>query len=174
LLPRILREEGDDFLWWMKWLLCGGCRQRDALNPPRLKLILVDHNEPGQALGALEEAELLEILDHHRLGNSSTHIPIRFTVDIVGSTSTLVSERIEEAGLSAPPALAGLLLAGCLSDTLILTSPTTTERDRIATERLGRWALVKGGALEGMTIQAYGEQVLHAGSGLLHVNQRMW
>ncbi|NLH46445.1 MAG: hypothetical protein GX451_10020, partial [Acholeplasmataceae bacterium] len=167
LLPRILREEGDDFLVVDEnGYYVGVCRQRDALNPPRLKLILVDHNEPGQALGALEEAELLEILDHHRLGNSSTHIPIRFTVDIVGSTSTLVSERIEEAGLSAPPALAGLLLAGCLSDTLILTSPTTTERDRIATERLGRWALVKGGALEGMTIQAYGEQVLHAGSGL--------
>jgi manganese-dependent inorganic pyrophosphatase len=58
-------------------------------------------------------------------------------VDIVGSTSTLVSERIEQAGLSAPPELAGMLLAGLLSDTLILTSPTTTERDRQAAERLG-------------------------------------
>ncbi len=114
--------------WWMKTgLYMGVCRQRDVLNPPRLRLILVDHNEPRQALGSLDEAELLEILDHHRLGNSSTHIPIRFTVDVVGSTSTLVSERIEDAGLSAPPPLAGLLLAGLLSDTLILTSPTTTD-----------------------------------------------
>lgn len=164
---RILREEGDDF-----WVVdeqdryLGVCRQRDVLNPPRLRLVLVDHNEPGQALGALDEAELVEILDHHRLGSVTTHLPIRFTVDVVGSTSTLVSERIEEAGLSAPPQLAGLLLAGLLSDTLILTSPTTTERDRLAAERLGRWALVRGGILDGETIQSFGEQVLRAGSGL--------
>jgi manganese-dependent inorganic pyrophosphatase len=166
-LNRILREEGDDF-WVVEesGLYAGICRQRDLLNPPRLRLILVDHNEPGQALGALEEAELVEILDHHRLGNPTTHTPIRFTVDVVGSTSTLVSERIEEAGLSAPPALAGLLLAGLLSDTLILTSPTTTERDRQAAERLGRWALVRGGPLAGGTVKSFGDQVLQAGSGL--------
>ena len=118
-LNRILREEHNDFLVVDdKGAVPGGRRQRDVLNPPRLRLILVDHNEPGQALGALEEAELIEILDHHRLGNPSTHTPIRFSVDMVGSTSTLVSERIEEAGLSAPPAIAGLLLAGLLSDTL--------------------------------------------------------
>ena len=105
----------------------GICRQRDLLNPPRLKVILVDHNEAQQSLASLEEAELLEILDHHRLGNPSTRVPIRFTVDTVGSTSTLVSERIEDAGLSAPPNIAGVMLAGLLSDTLILNSPTTTE-----------------------------------------------
>jgi manganese-dependent inorganic pyrophosphatase len=104
-LNRILREEHNDFLVVdEEGRYIGVSRQRDVLNPPRLRLILVDHNEPGQALGALEEAELVEILDHHRLGNASTHIPIRFTVDIVGSTSTLVSERTEDAGLSAPPA----------------------------------------------------------------------
>lgn len=166
-LNRILREEHNDFLIVdEKGRYLGISRQRDVLNPPRLKVILVDHNEPGQALGSLEEAELIEILDHHRLGNSSTHIPIRFTVDIVGSTSTLVSERIEDAGLSAPPALAGMLLAGLLSDTLILTSPTTTERDRRAAERLGRWAFVRGFSLAGETIATYGQQVLRAGSGL--------
>lgn len=164
---RILREEHNDFLIVdEKGLYLGVTRQRDALNPPRLRLILVDHNEPGQALGAVEEAELIEILDHHRLGNMSTHTPIRFSVDIVGSTSTLVMERIEEAGLSAPPAIAGLLLAGLLSDTLILTSPTTTERDRRAAERLGRWAFVKNQPLEGENIQSYGQQVLRAGAGL--------
>ena len=164
---RILREEHNDFLIVdEKGLYLGVTRQRDALNPPRLRLILVDHNEPGQALGAVEEAELVEILDHHRLGNMSTHTPIRFSVDIVGSTSTLVTERIEEAGLSAPPAIAGLLLAGLLSDTLILTSPTTTERDHRAAERLGRWAFVKGQPLEGETLQSYGQQVLRAGAGL--------
>jgi len=149
-----------------KGLYVGICRQRDLLNPPRLKVILVDHNEPRQAIANLEEAELLEILDHHRLGNPSTHVPIRFTVDIVGSTSTLVSEQIEEAGLSAPPALAGMLLAGLLSDTLVLTSPTTTDRDKKAAERLGRWAFVRGGPLAGETVKSYGKQVLSASAGL--------
>jgi manganese-dependent inorganic pyrophosphatase len=166
-LNHILREEHNDFLVVDENnMYLGVCHQRDVLNPPRLRVILVDHNEPGQALGALEDAELLEILDHHRLGNASTHVPIRFTVDIVGSTSTLVSERIEDAGLSAPPALAGLLLAGLLSDTLILTSPTTTERDQRAAERLGRWAFVRNGLLAGETTDSWGHQVLQAGSGL--------
>jgi manganese-dependent inorganic pyrophosphatase len=127
---------------------------------------MVDHNEARQALAHLEEAELLEILDHHRLGNPSTHVPIRFTADIVGSTSTLVSEKIEEVGLSAPPKIAGVLLAGLLSDTLILTSPTTTERDRAAAKRLGRWAFVHGAPLADETVQSYGEKVLSAGAGL--------
>ena len=166
-LNRILREDVDDF-----WVVDdagqyeGVCRQRDALNPPRLKVILVDHNEPRQALAHLEDADLLEILDHHRLGNPSTHVPIRFKVDIVGSTSTLVSEQIEEAGLAAPPQIAGMLLSGLLSDTLVLTSPTTTDRDRTAAERLGRWAFVRKSPLAGETIQSYGKQVLDAGAGL--------
>jgi manganese-dependent inorganic pyrophosphatase len=166
-LNRVLREEGDDFLVVDEnGLYAGVCRQRDVLNPPRLKLILVDHNEPGQAVGSVEEAELIEILDHHRLGNPSTHTPIRFTVDVVGSTSTLVSERVEETGLSAPTPLAGLLLAGLLSDTLILTSPTTTERDCQAAERLARWAFARRGPLEGESIKSYGDEVLQAGSGM--------
>ncbi len=166
-LNRILRAEGDDFFVVdEKGLYLGVCRQRDLLNPPRLKVILVDHNEPRQAIANLEEAELLEILDHHRLGNPSTHVPIKFTVDIVGSTSTLVSEKMEEAGLAAPPPIAGMLLAGLLSDTLVLTSPTTTERDKKAAERLARWAFVRGGPLAGETIQSYGQQVLSASAGL--------
>jgi manganese-dependent inorganic pyrophosphatase len=166
-LNRILREEGDNFFVVDETgHYVGICRQRDLLNPPRLKLILVDHNEPRQAVASLEEAELLEILDHHRLGNPSTHVPIKFTVDIVGSTSTLVSEQIEEAGLAAPPQIAGVLLAGLLSDTLILTSPTTTGRDKRAAERLGRWAFVRSGPLAGETIQSYGQQVLSASAGL--------
>lgn len=167
LLNRLLREEGDEF--WVvdeHGVYLGICRQRDLLNPPRIKIILVDHNEAGQAIASLEEAELLEILDHHRLGNPSTHVPIKFTVDIVGSTSTLVSERIADAGLGAPPGLAGIMLAGLLSDTLILTSPTTTERDRQAANRLARWAFVKASVLENETIQSYGEKVLAAGAGL--------
>src|SRR5512135_1077696 len=166
-LNRLLREEGDEF-----WVLdedgryVGICQQRDLLNPPRLKLILVDHNEAQQAVASLEEAELLEILDHHRLGAPSTRIPIRFSVDIVGSTSTLISEKTEDAGLSAPPALAGMMLAGLLSDTLILTSPTTTDRDRQASERLARWAFVGGSKLFKETIRSFGTKVVESGTGL--------
>ncbi len=166
-LNRILREEHSDFLIVDdKGLYLGVARQSDALTPPRLQIILVDHNEPGQALGALEEADLLEILDHHRLGNMPTHTPIKFSVDVVGSTSTLVSERIEEAGLSAPPQIAGLLLSGLLSDTLILTSPTTTERDRCAADRLSRWAFARSGPLAGETIETYGRALVDSGAGL--------
>jgi manganese-dependent inorganic pyrophosphatase len=166
-LNRILREEHNDFLVVDEFgAYVGVCSQRDVLNPPRLRIIMVDHNEPGQALGSLEEAELVEILDHHRLGNPSTHIPIRFTVDIVGSTSTLVTERIEEAGLSAPASIAAMLLSGLLSDTLVLTSPTTTERDRRAADRLGRWAFARTGPLAGETLASYGDQLVRSGAGL--------
>lgn len=166
-LPRILRGEYNDF-----WVLdeagryLGVCRQPDLLNPPRWQVVLVDHNEESQSIGSLDEADLLEVLDHHRLGNSPTRLPISFTVDTVGSTSTLVSERIEEAGLSAPPDLAGLLLAGVISDTLLMTSPTTTSRDRKAVDRLSRWALVGGAPLEGESVESFGDDVLQAGAGL--------
>ena len=144
--------------------------QRDLLDPPRMKIILVDHNEPQQALGSLDEAELIEILDHHRLGNPTTHEPIRFTVDVVGSTSTLVSEQIEDTGLQAPPKLAAMMLAGLLSDTLVMSSPTTTPRDHEAAERLARWAFVWGTPLENETVQTFGEKVLSAGTGLSRRN----
>ncbi|HXF86158.1 MAG TPA: DHHA2 domain-containing protein [Anaerolineales bacterium] len=166
-LNRILRDEIEDY-----WVVdenghyLGIARQRNLLNPPRLKIILVDHNEPRQAIASLEEAELLEILDHHRLGNPHTHTPIRFMVDIVGSTSTLVCEQTVEAGLSAPPELAAALLAGLLSDTLILTSPTTTPRDKEAAQRLARWAFVGGSPLKGETIESFGRALLAAGAGL--------
>jgi manganese-dependent inorganic pyrophosphatase len=166
-LNRILRDETDDY--WVvdeDGLYLGIARQRDILNPPRLKIILVDHNEPRQSIAALEEADLVEILDHHRLGNQHTHTPIRFNVDIVGSTSTLVSEQTAEAGLSMPPELAGALLAGLLSDTLILTSPTTTLRDKAAAERLARWVFVGAGPLKGETIESFGKDILSAGAGL--------
>lgn len=167
-INRLLRHEYTEY-----WVVddsdryLGIVRQNDLLHPPRIKVVLVDHNEPQQSIASLEEAELLEILDHHRLGNRSTHHPIKFTVDIVGSTSTLVGEQIVEAGLSAPPAIAGMLLAGLLSDTLIFQSPTTTNRDKSVAENLARWAFVPGSPLENETIQSYGEKVVRAGAGLL-------
>jgi manganese-dependent inorganic pyrophosphatase len=166
-LNKLLRDEYNDY--WVvdeRGLYLGMAQQREVLNPPRLKIILVDHNEARQAIAALEEAELLEILDHHRLGNPYTHQPIRFTVDIVGSTSTLVTEMTAEAGLSMPPKLAGTLLAGLVSDTLVLTSPTTTPRDKTAADKLAQWAFVGGSPLQGETIASYGKAVLSAGAGL--------
>ncbi len=163
---RVVREERDDFLVTDDdGAYYGICRSPDVLNPPRMQIILVDHNEPAQALSALDEADLIEVLDHHRLGNPPTKIPIPFTVDPVGSASTLVSERMVAAGLTPPGPIAGLLLAGLLSDTLILKSPTTTERDHVEAKRLAEWAL-RGGSLPFESYQAFGEALLAAGAGL--------
>lgn len=161
-----LREERDDFFVVQEnGHYFGICRSPDVLNPPRLQIIMVDHNEPAQALGALDEADVIEVLDHHRLGNPPTKRPIPFTVEPVGSTSTLVSERIAAAGLKPPMGMAGLLLAGLMADTLILRSPTTTDRDQAAADRLAGWALGEGG-LPFPAYQAYGEAILAAGAGL--------
>lgn len=167
LLKKILREENNEF--WVvddQGKYFGIVRQQDLLNPPRIKLILVDHNEEQQAVSALEEAELIEILDHHRLGNPPTNAPIRFTVEPVGSTSTLVTERIIEAGLAPPPEIAGLLMAGIISDTLNLISPTTTERDKEAVRRLARWVFVPTSKLKDETVDSFADKVLAAGTGL--------
>jgi len=167
LLKKILREEHNEF--WVvddEGKYFGIVRQRDLLNPPRIKLILVDHNEEQQAVSALEEAELIEILDHHRLGNPPTNAPIRFTVEPVGSTSTLVTERIVNAGLAPPPEIAVLLIAGIISDTLNLISPTTTERDREALKRLSRWGFTPTSKLKNETVDSFAEKVLAAGTGL--------
>jgi len=167
LIRKVLREEGDDF-----WVVddngkyTGIARKSDLIHPPRLKLILVDHNEAQQAVSSFEEAELLEILDHHRLGNLPTNSPIHFMVVPVGSTSTLVAERIAESGLSATPEIAGVLLAGIISDTLNLISPTTTERDKNAVKRLSRWAFSSDSPLAKENLESYAEKVLNAGSGL--------
>lgn len=167
-INQLLMDERSEF-----WIVVdeeghyvGVCRQRDLLNPPRLRLVLVDHNEASQSVESLEDAELIEVVDHHRLGNPSTRIPIRFNIDVVGSTSTIISERIEEAGLSAPPKIAGVLLAGLASDTLMLRSPTTTVRDRSAVERLSRGAFVPTGPLAGEDFETFGQQLLSAGAGL--------
>lgn len=167
LIKKVLREEGGEF-----WVIdedgryFGIVRQRDILDPPRLKLILVDHNETQQAVSSIEEAELVEILDHHRLGNPPTNHPIRFTVEPVGSTSTLVTERTADAGLAAPPAIAVILIAGIVSDTLNLISPTSTARDHEALRKLSRWAFSQTSKFSDETLETFAEKVLAAGSGL--------
>ena len=166
-LKKILREEHNEF-----WVIddqgkyFGIVRQSELINPPRLQLILVDHNEAQQAVSSLEEADLIEILDHHRLGNPPTNAPIKFSIEPVGSTSTLVTERIIDAGMAAPVDIAGLLFAGIVSDTLNLISPTTTDRDKEALNRLARWAFNPTSKLKSDTVDSFAQKLLQAGTGL--------
>ena len=101
----------------------------DLLNPERRRVLLVDHAERGQSVPGVEEAQVVEILDHHHIGDVQTSVPIPATFDPVGSTATLVVERYRENGLEPAKPTAGMLLAAVLSDTVVLNSPTTTERD---------------------------------------------
>ncbi|HVO41049.1 MAG TPA: DHH family phosphoesterase, partial [Aggregatilineales bacterium] len=166
-----LRTNQDDFLVVdQAGKYVGLCRKTGLLAPARRKVVMVDHNEPGQAVPGLEDADLIEVLDHHRLGNIPTTMPIRFHVDPVGSCSTLVAERGFEAQGTVPDKIAALLLCGILSDTLIFRSPTTTPRDQAAGQRLAVMAgLVPHDADEDTIMAALrdlGQKLLAAGEGL--------
>src|SRR5207302_8479594 len=100
----------------------------DFLKPVERKLILVDHNELSQAVQGADQVEILEIIDHHRIGTLTTSQPILFRNEPVGSTSTIVADCFFRHRVELPRNIAGLLLAGLISDTLNLTSPTSTER----------------------------------------------
>jgi len=112
-------------------VLIGVLTKSDLINPPKPKLILVDHNELSQAVKGAEDAEILEVLDHHRIGGGlkSTQ-PIRFINEPVGSTCTLVAKQFRAAGLTPRPGIALCMASGIISDTLFLRSPTTTDVDR--------------------------------------------
>jgi manganese-dependent inorganic pyrophosphatase len=112
----------------------------DFLKTVDRKLILVDHNELSQAVSGAEEVEIIEIIDHHRLGSLTTQQPILFRNEPVGSTSTIVADCFFRQNVELPKPIAGLLLAGLVSDTLNLTSPTTTPRDREILPRLEKIA----------------------------------
>ncbi len=121
-------------------------------------VILVDHNEKLQSVEGLDEANILEIFDHHNLGSITTSSPINFRNMAVGSTCTIVYTLYKERGVEIPKEIAGALLSGILSDTLILKSPTATPRDREAVEELSRIAEVD--------YQEYGMNMLKAGTSL--------
>jgi manganese-dependent inorganic pyrophosphatase len=110
----------------------------DLVNPQPRRVLLVDHAEQAQSVPGVEQAEIVEILDHHHIGSIETTVPVRATFDPVGSTSTLVIERFRQNGMEPSRATAILLLCAIMSDTVILNSPTTTERDHAAVEYLGR------------------------------------
>lgn len=111
--------------------LVGVLSKSDLVNPPKPQLVLVDHNELSQAVDGAEESEIIEVLDHHRLGGSlRSEQPIRFINEPVGSTCTLVARQYRAAGIEPDKSLALCMAAGIISDTLHLRSPTTTDVDR--------------------------------------------
>ncbi len=112
--------------------------RNDLLSPRPRRVLLVDHAELAQSVPGVEQAEIVEILDHHHIGSIETTIPVRATFDPVGSTATLVIERFRHNGMEPSRSSALLLLCAIMSDTVILNSPTTTERDHAAIEYLGR------------------------------------
>lgn len=155
----LLRMDADDFLVTDdagRYL--GLATRARVLEPPRARLVLVDHNELSQSVPGAEEAEIVAVLDHHRLGNPPTAAPIPFVIEPVGSTCTLVAEQCRLQDLTPPAGLAGMMLSGILSDTLVLRSPTTTERDRAAAGWLAE--------LAGVEVAAFGAELLHTAPGL--------
>ncbi|HWI06967.1 MAG TPA: putative manganese-dependent inorganic diphosphatase [Solirubrobacteraceae bacterium] len=114
----------------------GVVTRSDLLNPRPRRVLLVDHAERAQTVPGIEEAEIVEILDHHHIGSIETKLPVTAIFDPVGSTATLVVERFGQSGSDPAAPTATMLLGAILSDTVLLTSPTTTERDRVATAGL--------------------------------------
>jgi manganese-dependent inorganic pyrophosphatase len=110
----------------------------ELVSPEPRKVLLVDHAEQAQSVPGVEHAEIVEILDHHHIGSIETTVPVTATFDPVGSTSTLVVERFRQNGMEPSRPTAVALLGAVLSDTVILNSPTTTERDHTVVEYLGR------------------------------------
>ncbi len=138
---------------------------RWGVEPPTLvdnaasdRLILVDHNEYSQAVPGVRDAEIVGIVDHHRIGDVETTEPIRFRNEPVGSTATVLAGLYEEAGEAIDVRTAGLLLSGLLSDTLVLRSPTTTDADRRTADTLAVTA--------GVGAEEYGNELLQQKSKL--------
>jgi manganese-dependent inorganic pyrophosphatase len=116
--------------------LLGSLTKSHIDKEPPIRLILVDHNEIDQAVRGAKEVPIIEIMDHHRIAISPTDKPITVINDVVGSTSTLVCEQYRRFGIEPTPDIAGILMGGVITDTLLLRSPTSTERDKVAIEYL--------------------------------------
>jgi manganese-dependent inorganic pyrophosphatase len=134
----------------------------DLLRPEPRRVLLVDHGEAAQSVPGVEHAEIVEILDHHNIGSIQTKLPVTATFDPVGSTATLVIERFRHNGMEPSPPTATALLGGIMSDTVILNSPTTTERDRLAVEYLERVL-----AFDAM---AFGREMFESTSDVSHLS----
>ncbi|WP_288312041.1 putative manganese-dependent inorganic diphosphatase [uncultured Selenomonas sp.] len=136
-----------------------GLVSRDELTmPERDRVILVDHNERGQAVEGIEEAKIVEVIDHHRLGGIQTSEPIFTHAEPVGCTATIVANMHWQQDVDIPAPVAGLLLSAILSDTVLFKSPTCTPYDKKTAERLAEIA--------GVDLKEYGMAMLKAGSGI--------
>jgi manganese-dependent inorganic pyrophosphatase len=129
-----------------------------------LKLILVDHNELSQAVDGAGEVPIIEILDHHRLGSQQTTMPITFINEVVGSSCTLVGEQYRRFGHAPTPAMAGILMGGIITDTLMLRSPTTTPRDKAAMDWLQ--------TISGQDARTLANEILSVGSSIANLPAR--
>ena len=136
----------------------GMISRRNLLDLERKKLILVDHNEKAQAVDGFEEAEILEIIDHHRLGNIETNSPVYFRNQPVGCTATIITQMYMENDVTIPEKIAGLLCSAILSDTLMFRSPTCTALDHLVAEKLASIAHID--------IEQYARDMFDAGSNL--------
>ena len=136
----------------------GLLRLTDLENVNRKHVILVDHNESAQSITGLSQSEILEIVDHHKIGDLTTNLPINFRNMAVGSSNTIIYRLYKENDVDIPSDIAGLMLSGILSDTLILQSPTTTEYDKEAVEALSKLAKVD--------YEKYGLDMFKAGTSL--------
>ena len=136
----------------------GMISRRNLLGIRKRSVILVDHNERSQAVDNIEDAEILEIIDHHRIGSLETMAPVYFRNEPVGCTATIIYQIYREKGFDIPPNIAGLLCSAILSDTLVFRSPTCTMMDRMAAQALSEIA--------GIDCQAFGIEMFTAGSNL--------
>lgn len=121
-------------------------------------VMLVDHNEPAQSVDGLDKAELLEIVDHHRLGGLNTADPIFVHIEPVGCTATIITKMFDCQKVELPKKIAGLLLSAIVSDTVLFKSPTCTEQDKAAAEKLA--------VIAGVNLKEYGMAMLKAGADL--------
>ncbi len=145
----ILDEEGK---------YCGMVSRRNVIALRKRRIILVDHNEATQAVEGFDQAEILEIIDHHRIGSLETSGPVYFRNQPVGCTATIITQMYDENGVDIPPQIAGLLLAAILSDTLAFRSPTCTPVDENTAKRLAKIA--------GVDIEEFSTEMCEAGEKL--------
>lgn len=137
----------------------GSISRYQVLNGMKKKVIQVDHNERSQAIDGIEEAEILEIVDHHRVADIQTIGPVLFRAEPVGCTATIVAKCYKEAGIDIPQDMAGLMLGAIISDTLLFKSPTCTPTDTKMAKELAKIA--------GVDIQEFGMSMFKAGTSLV-------
>ena len=137
---------------------CGMVSRRNIIALRKRRIILVDHNEATQAVEGFDQAEILEIIDHHRIGSLETSGPVYFRNQPVGCTATIITQMYDENGVEIPQKTAGLLLAAILSDTLVFRSPTCTPLDEATAKRLAKIA--------GVDINEFANEMFEAGEKL--------